>query len=959
MGERRGMLAAGGALVLLLLGVAFWLFDDASPGAGAPDAPRPALATQDVGAAHDGASPATPDARDATIEPLAVASDVEAAAPAWPAGVVEARLTGRVVDARGVPWPGAEVLFVPDRPTGGALGESPGGRPARDVDGLAGLPRTVCDADGRFAIGGPWLARTLLADGPQPDPVLAITAPGMAWQGHAVLAYLGAQQDVGDLVLAQPGASLSLRAVDEQGAPLPGVRAVLRSMGWQTHADDDPVPPARLTSHRTLGVTDAEGRLRLEHRWPTSLDFRLVADGRVPQPVSCVLSAGDRLDLGDFVLVRGATLAGRVLDDAGRPLAGADIVLLAEYDVRPLRDVDGDAFDVAAVLAYGARFSDRRTTSDDDGAFALGGLASDEAGLALVAQAPGFRPAWVDGLVPGDADVAFALARAATLEVEVRDAPSGTALDDASVAAFGLTGFPEDDEDAFERPARVPLAVEGTRVGGVGPHGARLFVSAPGHVPRTVEVAPCASGERRDVRVDLSPGADLDGRVVDDTGAPLRDVVVRLGPESSADREAWGARETRSDAEGRFAFDALAAGTWGVDAVREGYAGVFGATVDAARPPDDWTLVLARGARIEGTLVDARGAPAVGRSVEAVCAAGPDEPADATLVGCDTRVDRDGRFALVDLRPGAWTLSVAPELELGVTLAPAEVVPLALRLPPTPSAEGFVHAGPEPLGQVRVSAQRVAADGSSDGRPVSTRSGIGGRFALTLPGAGDYHVAFTLRDGPNLFRNVRVRDGDAPVLDVDFGTGRLAGRVLVGNAPPAGDDSLSCSLSAHGEMRGFLDLDASGRFAFAPLPADTYTLSLRGHHVLPVEQTVVLGAGEQRDDLEFVLRPAATLHGFVRDAAGVPWDGFLHLRRTDGGDGYEVVEVDDGEFWSDPIAPGAWSLDAADFGDKELGRGEGLRGEPGVELPRLAERQLDLAPLESRELDLTLEAKDG
>jgi hypothetical protein len=100
------------------------------------------------------------------------------------------------------------------------------------------------------------------------------------------------------------------------------------------------------------------GRVRVDINHPDRLPVRR-------EPIQ--LGPGGRQDLGDIVLQSGALLAGRVLDETGRPIEGARV------EARPT-----------------AKGPPVRMASDHDGNFALRVPGGD---YALVAAAPAARPA--------------------------------------------------------------------------------------------------------------------------------------------------------------------------------------------------------------------------------------------------------------------------------------------------------------------------------------------------------------------------------------------------------------------------------------------------------------------------------------------------------------------------------------------------------------------------------------
>jgi len=951
MVPKRRLTALGSALFIIVLAVAHGLRTERSSRTTRPIA---------IPARHDATQ--LPDRgretrRDEQPEALPIGSAAPASTEteppiAWPAGVISVCLSGRVVDARGAPWPDARVLYVPDVRTTKALEGLPGGKPAEGADPTDGLPQMRTRADGRFDLCGPWQALgPTYPDRGDHDPALVITAPGMAWHGQPLHGFEGRSMDVGDIVLLHAGAGFRLRVVDAAGQPVPGVLAATGASAYQTPADDDPVPPSRI-SFGVLGTTGADGRLLSEHHWPSRLYLGLTKDGYERHSLRIDLTPGTQLDLGDVVLQRGLEVRGAVHDVHGRPVVGAEVLGLDDGRAQTILAECPQAIDLTAVLLDKAARTPMRSVTQAEGHFVLGSIPTECTGVTLLVTAPGCSPARLDAVVPGSSGLQVVLQPAAGLQVEVRGADTGERLAGAELRALLHTGAPEDPRGGQLAPSMTPLATEGLRVDNPGSLGSILFAAAPGYIPRRVEVGPCPAGEQRDVLIELQPGATLHGRVVDDLGQPVGDARVRLGPSSKAFESLWEAEVQHTTPDGRFAFPLLPAGRWSGTVTRPGHSHCLLEEFDSGAASDALEIVLPRGACIRGTVLDARGAPAVATLLELTLSNAPDDSSGVSSGSqfARTRSSREGHFEFTDLQSGLWTLRAEPGLELQVGVAPAQQVELSLRLAATPMLVGRTHAGGIDLTQVKVQAVRTREDGKP-GQRVSTRSGIGGRYALALPGTGDYTLDFAAREGPWIERSIRVQPGDAPLLDVDFGTALLAGRLLGADRRPLAERTL-ISLVRDDVHAGSFQVDAEGRFSCAPLIAGRYRLHAQPELCLPLDETVELEPGEQRDDLEFVLQPAGRVTGTVRVDSGEPFVGFVHLRRTDGTPGYHVSDVEEGWFECAPLEPGGWRLDLATFPEELLGRGEGRRGEPGVELPLLGTQSFQIEASQTLELEV-------
>jgi protocatechuate 3,4-dioxygenase beta subunit len=351
-------------------------------------------------------------------------------------------------------------------------------------------------------------------------------------------------------------ATLSGRAVDRQGRPLrdalvlvmPDERA-RRDLGFHWSSSDarlDELPRARTGDDGTFAVQTvlpAGGPAPWgvpQARFPVIV---VEAEGFAIRTHVCLgLLAGD-YDVGDVVLEPGGTLTGRVVDESGRPVAGA---LLwpwhtAMLPIRvPLTEADSSG-DI-----YGALACD---VSDDAGRFTLGpfwpGVVKCEVRteghpLATLEQLE-IEP----GVTRDLGDVV--LARGATLHGTVRDA-EGAPVAGASVhaaQAWADSRMPWEAEIrdelhyGFERldaAVRTSTDADGAfTLTGLDPGNHTVYVDAPGFELLCVrDVLPAERPVGPPLELSLVRQATLLVSVVDATGEPVVDArlraVRRTGP---------------------------------------------------------------------------------------------------------------------------------------------------------------------------------------------------------------------------------------------------------------------------------------------------------------------------------------------------------------------------------------------------------------------------------------------
>ncbi len=366
-------------------------------------------------------------------------------------------------------------------------------------------------------------------------------------------------------------------------------------------------------------------------------------------------------------LLRGAALAGRVVEPEGTPVEGANV---------RVRD-------------------ERGTETDAEGRFALTGIS------------PGDH--LLDVETPGVVKVEHALG-------ELADGERVEDLEIVVGAGLALRGVVFRPDGAPAHQARV-VAVERRDDGGKPWRALRLETRTDaegrfrlaGLEPMRFDVAaslePSARARPWTAYADATAGATLvltlgagarvAGRVVDDRGEPLEQFEVRAQ---------FGERELETyqpqlpqvshsfrDARGEFELTGLHAGRWLLVASAPGHADSEPALVDASGGILDIALVAPRSARIAGRVLDAVGAPVAGASVSCrTCTSVEGGRRGLSLPDAHVVSDDEGAFELL-VRPGRVDLGTyvrAPSgghrtTSLCLTVAPAqERTGVVLELPP-------------------------------------------------------------------------------------------------------------------------------------------------------------------------------------------------------------------------------------------------------------------------------------
>lgn len=388
-------------------------------------------------------------------------------------------------------------------------------------------------------------------------------------------------------------------------------------------------------------------------------------------------------------LVRGAVLAGVVLDADRRPVPNATVEVLGEDEARqPISLGAGRGFrsavfgaheaqttqtqagpapmalevtggpvppiPVAPMGASGAtelafaplpetalehRYADAHRT-DEFGRFRITGVPPGH--VQVLARRPDLAPASTPRL--------FVAAGGERDDIELILPPAGRlvgrVLDDRGRGLDGI--LVEVRSDALPHP-RVTFSDARGRFELDGVVGELTVTALPHGRPAARARAEVISGEETEVELALEEALHtLAGRAVDAGGFPLAGVQLTV---SSLRADAPHRRTLWSGDDGTFSLPGLPAPPWRLEALQPGFAP---ARLDLFEPADDVRVTLDRGAEISGSLLDDRTGEPVQARVELLR---DDLPPERLA----TRTDADGAFRFERARAGLWTLRVTSE----------------------------------------------------------------------------------------------------------------------------------------------------------------------------------------------------------------------------------------------------------------------------------------------------------
>lgn len=702
------------------------------------------------------------------------------------------------VAVAGRPPPRLEIRLYPEDCEITGIVRDEAGRPLRDVAMSSWVGEARSGEDGRYRI-----AASSIGGG----AYVVATAPGYA-QSRVVAQLPGpGSRAVADFDLV-PAFRVKGRVVDEDGRPVEG--AVVRSF---------------FTGSQNVATTDGEGGFRLDHLDPRRSSHSVYArkEGYCEAATSVEVDGAERA-IPDLVLARGVRLEGRVLDDAGAPLAGASLYI---------------GFSPSAYNRLDA-------VSRDDGSFVFPNVPAGEQTLAASHPdcAPDRRLLSLAPAPPIVADLVVRLEKAHSIGGVVRDeagkprARIGIAVKHAGEYVDSLRG---------------ETAADGRfQVKGLPARDVALELYGGGIVRKSMALEAL---DHDGLEIVVQSAGRAAGRVVDGvTGEPLEEFVIRfIGIGRSADggstfgySATWareGHRFTRTGGRWDSGDQELPPGGGiTIEARADGYAPARGEVVVAVDPdPDACVLRMRAGTRVRGRVVTADGAAASGARVAIRSAGDPDrrfsdEPYDAGTTQCGD----DGTFEFKAAMAGASVLLVQAARRPLFVDGPFDVpldgsVDRLVQLPRGTVLTGeLLDARGAPLPDEAIALYAVEA--GAEHHSAAATTGADGRFEFPGLPDGVYQVGHQVKDGGRstyvITRFVRALSGqESHVVLQPVGDGAIAGTIRLkdGGAAPerlpvmcnaVHDPTRSLEQSPAG--RGTIARD--GRFEIDHLPPGDFML---------------------------------------------------------------------------------------------------------------------------------------
>ena len=658
-----------------------------------------------------------------------------------------AAVSGQVVDAQDRPVAGAELTTRIDPTSRSSFSVFP----QHEARALSG-------EDGGFRLAGL-----------TPDVGLRLIASKEGYaEASLALGSLAARRSRDGLRLVlESGVSLIGRVVGNgepvAGAELTLVREPQGSSPFELMA-------GRLEEVSITAATDEEGAFEVTHLVAGGYRMSVRAAGfaTLVMPGIRVGDDGDAGDLGTLELEPGVEIAGIVVDEAGRAVAGAEVAA---------SDEDSE---LAFVFSFAGARGEPAATSGADGRFLIPDRRRGQL-VDIQVTHPDYLEATAAAVeAPTDAPVRIVLERGSGVSGVVVDPTGGPVArarvavepDDSAGMAARFSAISHqaltDDTGAFE-------------IDGVKPGKIRLTASATGWVPTELADLDLTRGESlTGLRIELQRGATVSGRVSTAAGAPALDVMVMVQESASPFRHSRSA-VTSTGGDGRYVLEGVEPGLRTI-AARSQTLGTTAKEIEVAPGVNRLDLRFIGGVEISGRVLDATGAPIAGAVVSALSSS-------QDWQGAETQSEADGAFTIEGVRDGRQILRAAKAGYATRTMDP----PLQVAGSPISGLELVLERGgavtgrvigiePAELSQVTV----MAARGQSE-RAVG-RVSHDGTYRVADLAPGEWQIWASLRMGRQVSGRATVAAaGDEVTLDLEFASGVvLTGQVLQSGRPLGG-----------------------------------------------------------------------------------------------------------------------------------------------------------------------------
>ena len=381
-----------------------------------------------------------------------------------------------------------------------------------------------------------------------------------------------------------------------------------------------------------IWTTSTDGRYRIRGLSKSKVVVLALANGFAEARSKTVaVDVGQTVENIDIVLTAGTFISGKVTDQHGTPVVGAQVNAKPELG--------------AALSAF----------TDLDGLYKLGPLAGTVE-LAATAYGHGDAKRTIDlpvtkGTTPGEHHEDLKLVVADAILAGTIDDAAGATVAGATIELLGNDS--RRSVSTTDGTFSIDMLAEGTH---------RVRITHPDYPPVELE-AIASTGAKIRARLRIPLGGAVAGVLLDGaSGTPIAGMAI------TADGPGKAIADATTDKAGLWKLGPLVPGRWKIVIKQPGYLPLgHDLEVPAAHAPGtvsvrDVRLELARGALVGGTVRDARGQRAAGAKVAV-------QRADGTGPIVDGTTDTQGEFRIHDAPTGDLTVTATKADATGTTRA--------------------------------------------------------------------------------------------------------------------------------------------------------------------------------------------------------------------------------------------------------------------------------------------------
>lgn len=604
------------------------------------------------------------------------------------------------------------------------------------------------------------------------------------------------------------GATVAVLVHDEAEKPIAG--ATVRLEGSEDFGASAPT-----------ATTSAEGKALLsgvEGGWTSVVaEAPGYARGAVSSMVGAASPDGKPVAELSLTLLRGVAVSGQVVDERGKPVAGARV----SYDTSGFG------------LGGGGR---GEAKSDDKGGFRFAALAP---GQYTFGASDGEHVRSLSTPI----EVGAQPVRDVLITLRTGGSVRGTVVDRAGAAVpFAVVRIAPHPDGGMREAMIGARQVASDERGAFEIRGlprARLQLRAEGEAAASaiLEVSLVEAARQEGLQVVLDVEGAISGVVVNERGEPMPELSVRCAPDFTAGAALdsfalTGMSSTTSDGSGAFTVRGLPPGAYRLWVDREGASGAGYERSQPAKPGDrDVRIVVAAPGRILGKIATGEGkAPAL---------------AKVSLSMTSQVTTRDGAFVLAEVEPGKYDVRMrgpdfAERVLRDVQVSAGKDTDLGtITVVRGRRVTGLVVDGeqrPVAGAKVRLAAflvfeagnTRDLTNGFDDMQGVATAtSDATGAFTLTgVSSLKQSQLAAETAQGRSEVATVPPGEGDPPPFTLRLRSfGSIAGAVTV-NGKPAGRVSFNVqSKDAKASAAIFATSNEDGSYVLERIPEGTYTVS--------------------------------------------------------------------------------------------------------------------------------------